>query len=171
MELTTYDDVNNAWGGITLPPITFKAAAPIFDKLVRKFGGRSMRAPWWRHRTNRSWAAPKGSDTKYVRENGLPTMVHEASHWVFANLHPTFKTHSAAHAKLEREMVEYVLAKGLHQPRAPKVKTTTTADDRRALALAHTEAAIKRWTTKAKRADTALKKLRKKLRRLHAATK
>lgn len=164
--LTTYDDVNSAWGGAALPPVTRVIAVAVHAKLVRKFGGRDWRPT---RRGRRCWAAPKGSDTRHPRANGIPRMVHDASHYVFAKLHPTFLTHSAAHAKLEKQMIEHVLAKGWHLPKPAKPKPTP--EDRRALALARTEAAIKRWTTKAKRAATALKKLRAKQRRLHAATK
>ena len=157
----TYDDVNGAWGGIKLPPITAAASNPIFGRLVRKFGGRKMRLPPWSRRTMRSWAAPKGSNTAYPRKNGLPRMVHDASHWVFGLLHPTFKTHSAAHAALERQMIEAVLAKGWH---LPKEKPAPVVIDE----MANIEARIKKWRSKAKRAATAIRKLERKAKRLRA---
>lgn len=166
MDLTTYDDVNRTWNALQLPPITTKAAAPIFVKLVRKFGGRKMRLPRG-YKTRRLYAAPKGSDTRFIRRPGLPALVHDASHWVFSELHPTFKTHSAAHAELERQMIEHVLVKGLHQP---PTKTPPTVDAIRATKLANIEMRIRRWEAKAKRAATALKKLRAKQKRLHAAS-
>jgi len=164
-ELTTYDDVNNAWGGQPLPPITAERSRQVFGKLVRRFGGRKMRMPSWSRRLNRSWAAPKGTSTDRPRLNGMPRMVHDASHWVYGRLHPTFKTHSAAHAALEKQMIECVLAEGWY---LPKVAPTPTADEKIAAELAKAEASIKRWTTKAKRADTALRKLRRREKNLRA---
>lgn len=165
-ELVTYDDVNNAWGGLKLAPITSAAAYPVFGKLVRKFGGRKMRLPRYARPTNRSWSAPKGSDTHWIRQNGLPRLVHDASHAVFRRLHPTFKTHNAAHAALEKAMIDHVLAKGLHLPKV--APAAPSVDQKAAAELARVEALIKRWTTKARRADTALRKLRRKQKNLAA---
>lgn len=164
-ELTTYDDVNNAWGRAKLPPISATAATSIFKKLVRKYGGRRMRLPSYAHRVNRSWAAPAGSDTSSPRAKGLPRMVHDASHWVFYKLHPTFKSHSAAHADLEKQMIECVLASGWH---VPKPVSMPAADDVVSAELANVEARIKRWQTKAKRAATALRNLDRKAKNLRA---
>lgn len=90
-------------------------------------------------------------------------MVHDTSHYVFERLHPTFKTHSAAHAALEKAMIDYVIEKGLHVEIAPAPKPIV---DLRAVKLAVVDASIKRWTTKAKRAATALRKLQARRRRL-----
>lgn len=160
----TYRDVNDAWGNIKLPPITEKEAHKVFDKLVTKFGGRKMRKPWWAGRPNTSWASPKEIDTTYtpMRYRGLPAAVHDAGHWVHSKLHPIAKTHCHPHAALEKAMIEHVVAKGLHVPKrkAPKAKAT------KAQRLAHAHALLKRWMTKKKRAETAIKKLNAKARRL-----
>lgn len=60
---------------------------------------------------------------------------------------------------------EYAWAEALPMRRKPP-KAKPTADERLSAARAETEAAIKRWNTKAKRAATALRKLRTKLRRI-----
>lgn len=166
-ELTTYDDVNNAWGGQPLPPITTADAAPIFARLVRRFGVKKTKAqiPRWARDGRRCWAAPRGTDTSNPRANGLPRLVHDASHYAFDKLHPTFKTHSAAHADLEKRMIEHVIAAGLH---LPKIRPTPSPDQAVAVALAKVEARIKRWQTKAKRAATALRKLGRTEKRLRA---
>jgi hypothetical protein len=51
----------------------------------------------------------------------------------------------------------------------PKVKSVPTALDRQLARLAHTDAALKRWTTKARRAETALRKLRRQRRAIERA--
>lgn len=167
MELTTYDDVNNAWSGLSLPPITTAAAAPIFARLVRRFGVKKTKAqlPRWARDGRRCWAAPKGTDTSRPRANGLPRLVHDASHYTFDKLHPTFKTHSAAHAELEKQMIEYVISSGMH---LPKEVAAPSRDEAVAVELAKVESRIKRWQTKAKRAATALRKLARKEKRLRA---
>lgn len=161
-DLPTYNDVNNAWArALPLPPITAKEAAKFYLKLRRRFG-----APYNGRRSitlRRVWAAPKG--TKDALGSGWPRMVHDASHRVFGVLHPTFKTHSSAHAELELQMIGHVLAEGWHVPAA---KAAPAPDDLRAAALANVEARIKRWETKARRAATALRKLRGKEKRLLA---
>jgi hypothetical protein len=175
MELTSYDDVNNAWGGITLPPVTTKACAPYFAKLVEKFAkcedriGRPF-VPGWARKGRRVWASPKAQDTSQHRaggRNGLPRMIHDASHLIFEWKHPKKKTHCVPHAELEWQMIEYALRKGWHLPPAEKAKPIKpTAHQARWIKLDRTRAGIKRWESKAKRAETALRKLRRRAKAL-----
>jgi hypothetical protein len=156
----TYRDVNDEWR-TPLAPITGKASGKLFTKLVVKFGGRKMSLPRFARRFNRSWADPKGRHAGGPGP-GLPRMVHDASHWVHEKLHPHAKTHCSPHAELERAMIQHVIAKGWHLPKAKPAKAKPSVDDK----LALVDAATKRWTTKAKRAATALRKLQAKRRRL-----
>lgn len=160
--MATYNDVNNAWApALPLPAITAKESAKFYLKLRRRFG-----APYKGRRSitpRRVWAAPKGTTT--ALGTGWPRMVHDASHRVFGMLHPTFKTHSAAHADLELQMIGHVMAEGWL---APVVKAAPTVDERITADLANVDARIKRWETKARRAATALRKLRAKQKRLLA---
>lgn len=64
---------------------------------------------------------------------------------------------------------EFAWADTLPMRRKPP-KAKPTADERRAERRTETVAAIKRWTTKQKRATTALRKLRTKLRRIDRKT-
>jgi hypothetical protein len=156
----TYEAVNAAWH-IALPPITAKQSAVVYRKLLAKFGGRMMKPPLYYFRTSRSWADPKGRPAGGPGY-GLPRVVHDASHWVHLRLHPKAKSHCAPHAALEKAMVEHVIAKGWHIPPAPKAKAKPSREQR----LAHARAALARWTTKKRRAETAIKKLTAKARRL-----
>jgi hypothetical protein len=156
----TYREVNDEWR-TPLPPITAKDSAKVFRKLVLKFGGRKMKLPGYARRLNRSWANPRPSPHGGPGY-GLPRAVHDASHWVHEKLHPLAKTHCHIHAELEKAMIQHVVAQDLHRPRPKPAKP---APDK----LALVDAALKRWTTKARRADTALRKLKAKRRRLERA--
>jgi hypothetical protein len=160
----TYADVNAAWSPVLpLPPITGKETARIFRKVLRGFSWpRGERLPLWARRAVRTWAAPRGTDGPLGP--GLPRMIHDASHLVFKKLHPTFRLHSVAHAKLELKMIQHVLAKGWHVPKPKKPSPTT--DERRATRLASLQGRRKRWLSKQKRATTALRKLDRAIRRL-----
>lgn len=160
----TYADVNGAWQSAKLPPITVAEGSKRFRQLVRKFGGKKMTMPLWFGR--RSWASTQPLDmasTPY-RWSGLPNVVHDAGHWVHRRLHRNkLKTHCAPHAALEKAMIEHVIAKGWHLPTAkpaPKAKPT------KAERIAHAEKLLKKWMTKKRRAETAIRKLNAKARRL-----
>lgn len=101
---------------------------------------------------------------------GWHEIVHSMSHLCCARLFPKAKGHGPQHAFLEREMIEHVVKSGwldgkLRRPEKP----APTKADKTAAKDAAIEASIKRWETKRKRAETALKKLRKKRARLTKA--
>lgn len=156
--MTTYEDVNNEWRrAVPLPPITtaeaFRVASHLRLRFARKHG-----MPWWA-RKRRAWANTK-QVTGILRNNGLQRMVHDMAHWAHDVQHKgKLKDHSHVHATLELEMIRFVIDKGLHLPVAPKIRPAVPE-------LERVEAAIKRWTTKARRAATALKKLERRRKRL-----
>lgn len=156
--MTTYDDVNNEWKrAVPLPPVTTAEALRIAGLLRLKFA-RKHKLAWWMKR-RRAWANTKPV-TGILRNNGLQRMVHDVAHWAHDVQHKgKLKDHSHVHAQLELEMIRFVIDKGLHIPKAPEVRPEIPELDR-------VEAAIKRWTTKARRAATALKKLERKRKRL-----
>jgi hypothetical protein len=166
----TYDDVNGAWGGAILPPITQAQAIPLFKKLIARFGRHPdklpTRAPYWARKGRKVWASPRPRDTsRYANggHNGLGRMIHDASHIVFEDHHPGLKTHSHVHAALELAMIQYAMKKGWHLPKAkPEPKPKPSKDEARALKIARTVASIARWEAKARRAENALRKLRRR---------
>ena len=168
LPLATYTDVNNAWGGATLPPITRHESHALFEKLIAKFGTDSerigrCRVPAWCRRPRKVWASPKPRNTLlHVNggHNGLPRMIHDASHIVFEWKHPGKKTHSVPHAELEWEMIAYAMSKGWHLPKVEKAKPTLA--EKHAAELLRLAANEKRWLSKAKRAKTALAKIAKR---------
>jgi hypothetical protein len=157
---------------VTLPPITEAEARVFCPKLIAKFGGRDFknRRPWFLKKLNRSWASTEPQDTSEHRaggRNGLPRMIHDTSHWLYEAMHPRFLTHSTRHAALEQDMISYVLKKGWHLPKPPKpAKPKPTKAEARRLKFDATAASIRRWETKAKRAATALRKLKARQRGL-----
>lgn len=151
----SYSAVNAAWPA-DLPPITRDEAHRAARKLARHFGGRPRREP------RKCWVARTPPFNGIMR--GWRRLVHDVSHSTFRVIWPHGTDHGGKHAELERQMVEYVLAKGwlagTLRP-TPKPEGRPTPGDK----LARVHAAIRRWETKRKRAETALKKLRLKARR------
>jgi len=165
----SYDDVNGAWGGITLPAVTLAETKPLFAKLIARFGKHPDKmptaAPYWARKGRRVWASTKPRDTRRYANgghNGLGRMIHDASHIVFEDHHPNLKTHSHVHAALELAMIQYAMRKGWHLPKAkPEPKPRPDKSELRVLKLARTRASIERWEAKARRAENALRKLRR----------
>jgi hypothetical protein len=155
-----------------LPPITREEALRAYRKLVRHFGsvkdlpvgvaeargGRPIRT--FRERARRVWIAPKPTTGHH---RGWGRLIHDASHTVFERRHPHARAHDGGHATLEREMAQYVVAKGwLAGSLKPPVKAKPTISDQ----LKALQYRIDKWQTKARRASTALKKLHNTKKRL-----
>lgn len=92
---------------------------------------------------------------------GWGEIVHSISHWAQRRFWPSEGDHAVRHVHLERELagyaVEHFLAGQLVRPEKAK-------PDPKAVRAARVAARIKVWQTKRKRADTALRKLRKQAR-------
>lgn len=88
---------------------------------------------------------------------GWDDLVHMLSHCAHRRLHPGKAPHDLSHAKLERELIHYVIDSGwLGGKLKPKAKA---APDKRAVRYQQTLASIGRWDAKLRRAENALKKL------------
>lgn len=104
-----------------LPPITRAEATRANRKLTRHFGRRALGSPnqLWNVapiRTRRCWVSPRPT-TGHLR--GWGRLIHDVAHIVFRHRHPSFRPHAGGHAQLEREVAEYVVAKGwLVKPQA-----------------------------------------------------
>lgn len=159
-----------------LPAITRKVAVRVYSRLVRAFGGTEhipvgvleargmgpIRSDFGRRGLGRTcWAssAPTRSHFK-----GWGRLIHDASHYVFEKRHPSARPHDGGHAQLETQMAAYVVAHQLIERYAPKPSKRVKVDN--SVKLAKTDAAIKRWQTKDKRAATALRKLTAKRKRI-----
>jgi len=157
--MTPYENVNNAWPATTPGVLTRAEAERAARKLVNHFKG-----PRHAIRVSRAWVTTPTSRFRDSLNRGWRRMVHDISHDVWSAMAPNAKNHGTWHAELEAEMVAYVVKKGwLSGTLRPKVSAPRRPGptDR----LATTLAALKRWESKRKRAETAIKKLRDRARR------
>ena len=103
----------------------------------------------------------RGRGAKLVRAGGgWHEIVHSISHWAALRLYN--EGHGYRHAFIERELIKAVISGGWHQgallrKRAPR--TEPAPGDKLEAKRSAIEAKIKRWQSKAKRAQTALRKL------------
>lgn len=102
-------------------------------------------------------------------DQGWREFIHDLSH-LFADRANGREGHSKFHAKFEAKLIREVIRRGWLEGKlktkeaAPK--PAPTGDALRMQKVARADAAIKRWTTKAKRAETALRKLNRSRRAL-----
>ena len=103
---------------------------------------------------------------------GWRALIHDLSHYFHGRLLPDVRPHGPDHARLEIRLIKEVLRRGwlegrLRDPEPPEPLPPDVAAAKAAAArLAALEARIKGWRTKAKRAETALRKLERTRKRL-----
>lgn len=165
-----YDAVNAVWSTVAVPPITRAEAERAARRLHRHFGGLALGGPHMRGparfngEVRRCWITSRSNAGP---EKGWPRLVHDVSHRIFARRHPNFRPHAGGHATLEREIAEFVVqSRWLEGVLKPRPTAKPTAPERRAKRIAQTEAAMARWQSKRRRAETALEKLRRRHRDL-----
>lgn len=95
------------------------------------------------------------------RGRGWAEIVHSVSHWAQRRFWRSEDPHGPRHVWLERELSEYVIANFLAGQLARPAKTKPDAKVVRAARIA---ARIRAWEAKARRAETALRKLRRSAR-------
>jgi hypothetical protein len=103
----------------------------------------------------------------YRWRHGWEGIVHSISHWAWNVKHRhrnDVRPHDPGHVAVERHLAEFVIDRGfldgkLKRPEKPKPTVDTIRAHRKAAA----EAKLKRWQSKAKRAETAMRKLKKTL--------
>ena len=149
---------------VTLPPLARKEALRAATKLTKHFGRAELgspnqlgpvRLPRYALDGRRCWVSPKPTTGN---SKGWGRVIHDVSHIVFAERHPTFRAHAGGHATLEREMAEYVIAQGwLAGTLRPAVKPKANV---RAVRYARVCERLSKWESRAKRANTAIRKLR-----------
>lgn len=167
-----YDRVSDAWPD-ELPELTGEEAVRAAAKLFRFVHGRRYTKPI-RVGTGNTLSGfdshgivvnPRryryGNAENPVEDYGWEDMIHGLSH-DFGRTRAE-RQHGGAHARLEIRMIKEVIKRGwlngtLKAPeRAPKPEPTK--DELRAKKLVALEAKLKRWTTKLKRAQTAMRQL------------
>jgi hypothetical protein len=157
-----YERVNAAWPA-TLPALTADEAIRAARRLYRFVRRRTFDGQVKTTSGNRYSYIRNG--VLYVNpDRGWHDLVHDLSHYFHARLSDA-KPHASDHARLELRMAKEVVRRGwldgtLKTPaRAPRAKPS--ADDVRRQKYARILARAKAWESKRKRAETALKKLRR----------
>lgn len=159
-----YASVNGSWPEGELPIPTGQEAISAVKRLYRVAMGKPWKGKLKLTSGNRhTW--PSGG-VYYVNPNrqgwsfnGWKDIVHAVSHYCHRRLHPTRKPHDFRHELLEKELVRYVVSHGwlegkLRREPAPKPDVRTVRAER-------VKARIEAWERKRRRAETALKKLKR----------
>jgi len=110
--------------------------------------------------TRRCWASTRPTTG---HDRGFGRLIHDVSHVVHRFRHPKERPHGHLHSAIEREIADYVQAQLWHLPSEPKV---ASLEERRAERLVRLIDRRKAWTTKAKRAATALRKINAAIKRI-----
>lgn len=160
-----YQSVNGAWpegthDGRDLKPTPQEALAGA-KRLYRKAFGRPFKGKLKLTSGRRyTWIR---SGVLYVnpdyRGGGWHEIVHAISHYAARRLHPRAKPHGPQHAWIERELITYVVKSGWLEGRLKRPEKPPKVVDVRLVRYQRTLAKIKAWERKAKRAETALRKL------------
>ena len=162
-----YVSVNGAWPDGELPIPSPQEALSGAKRLYRLVMGHKWRGKWQLTSGKRyTWPA---NGVYHVNPNGRyfggwRDIVHLMSHQCHRRLYPRHKPHDGrgTHAFIERTMIEHVVKSGwldgkLKRPEKPK-PDVQQARQQRVLAR------IEKWQAKHKRAETALKKLKRQAR-------
>jgi hypothetical protein len=160
-----YQSVNGAWPE-TIPPLTAPEAVTAAKRLYRLAFRRSFRGKvkvtsgrrYSYIRSGIMYVNPEGHHFKGWRD-----LVHDLSHYAHARLHPGHKPHDGrgTHAFIERSMIEHVVNSGWLDGKLKRPAKEKPRQDVRQVRHARILARIERWDAKRKRAETALRKLRR----------
>lgn len=160
-----YRAVNGAWpvASFELPKLTDGEAKRAFRMLYRhRFGKKWMgRAPRIvRGQRRRTWW------NRLAPDAGWHSFIHDLSHDFHSRQYPGQNPHKgSSHAAVEIDLIEFVVNRGwLEGKLKSKPREKKPAPDIRTVRKARAEQNLKRWLTKKKRAETAIKKLTKTIR-------
>lgn len=179
--MAEYHHVNAAWPegtreGRDLKPTPQEALTAVrrLYRLIRKrpFRGKVELTSGVRYTGIRSgvlYANPDWGAQKNLFINGVPVtggggwheLVHMLSHSLVSRMYPNAKGHGHQHAFIEREMIQHVVSKGwltgaLKRPEKEKPKK-----DLKVIRFERVKARIAKWESRKRRAETALRKLRR----------
>jgi hypothetical protein len=156
-----YKTVNDAWGAPSreLPPVTFGEARTATKRLWRKFVGRTFPYTVKETSGNRHTWVKRGRVYSINARRGWWDVVHSVAHLAHHRLHPNDRSHAGTQAYLERRMIEHVVSSGWLEGKLKRPTKPKAPRDIKAVRHARAVANLKRWKTKQRRADTAIKKL------------
>ena len=164
-----YVAVNGAWPTGSLPPLTAGEAVRAFRMLYHhRFHER------WPHKVKAVKGANRRTHIDWIgrRQNvkamlvapdaGWHSFIHDLSHWMHRRQYPHQNPHKgSAHPAVEIDLIEKVVNSGwldgrLKRPEKPKKERNVRAE-RGQRVLEN----LARWERKKKRAETAIKKLKR----------
>ena len=163
--MANYNTVNSLWpegtnDGRTIKPTpeeAVRAARRLYRFAFKKKWHGRIKLTSGRRYSYIRWG------TMYVNPDwnghgGWHELVHMLSHSFCSHMYPSAKGHGPQHAWLEKEMTAYVVKSGWLDGKL-RPKTKQPKPDLKQTRYQSTLASIKAWTTKKKRAETALRKL------------
>lgn len=163
MSRQQYQTVNAQWPD-KLPPLTAQEAVAAVKRLWRFAMKRPLPTRRWRFTSgNRYNNLYRGIINP---ERGWHDLVHHVSHRCHARLYPGEKAHDefGRHAFLEKQMIQHVIASGWLDGKLRRDRPAKPKPDVRAIRHQRVVARIEAWESKRKRAETALRKLRRQRR-------
>lgn len=94
--------------------------------------------------------------------HGWAEIVHSVGHWCHGCKYPKLGGHDISHAAIERHLIKFVLNRGWLDGKLKRERTPKPKPDVKAVRYQRVLDQTKTWEAKLKRAQTALKKLRRK---------
>ena len=165
-----YEKANNTLPE-KLPYITYAEAEKAARRIAIKFGKRKYASPTvlWEFSKKpfirKNWVCLSGNSSNLHR--GWKRLIHDMAHRIFRYRNPGLPDHCKLQADFEVELQNYVLKMGwLNGSLKPKPKVKLSSDEKKQFKIKVLKRNILRWESKAKRANTYLKKSKKKLKRL-----
>lgn len=167
-----YERVNAQWPS-PIPKLTEPEAIAAAKRLYRFGMKRTWRGPIRVTSGNRYTWIRRG-EMVVNPSHGWHGLIHLLSHYCHSRRHPEERPHSRTHARMELRMVKEVVKRGwLNGSLSRRAQESARVVAERAayrgtddFKLAQLLAREKRWVTRTKRAATALKKIRRAIRRL-----
>ena len=173
---TNYDNVNAVWPDecpIPSPQEALTGARKLV-RLALSLGPEEN--PGWRKKFDGEFKLTSGNRYTWTRRgvfyvnparhewnvgNGWQTIVHNIAHWAGRRLYPTADPHDHRTAFIERKLAEHVVKSGWLDGKLKRERKPKPEVDRVALRATRIDQRIVAWERKLKRAENALKKLRR----------
>lgn len=156
-----YEHVNAAWPE-TLPALTGQEAMSAAKRLYRfamkrPFRGKMKLTSGRRYTWIRCGVFHVNPEGQHF--GGWKDLVHCISHYCTHRLHPKAKSHGPQHAWIERTMIEHVVNSGWLDGKLKRQEKTK--QDPKTTRHQNVLTRLARWEAKKRRAETALRKLRR----------
>lgn len=156
-----YVAVNGAWPG-ELPALTGPEAVKAFRMLYRHRFGKRWTKPIKvvNGRRRRTWT--RSGAMVVAPDQGWHDFIHDLSHWMHRRQYPGQMPHrGSSHALVERDLIETVVNRGWLTGKLASKAKPKEAVDVKVVRAARVAASLKRWEAKKRRAETAIKKLKR----------